>query len=426
MRISRADVFGVLLFAAMTPVNAGMVDAKLLDMLQANGAITAAQHAELSADLARESAEENPAAEKPVSEKDFVAFRHQTGWAANTWLKGDIRVRNEYANIEDEHKDGGRDKDRQRIRARLGVVTQINSEVEAGIQLASGNDAIRRTSNQDLDNYFDRKSIWLDLTYIDYHPAVVPGFKATAGKMKQPWVAVADMTWDTDINPEGVAASYSREFGTTTFFGSTGYFIIKDNVDGEGVEWQHDLSLAALQIGASFDAGEDLRIMLGGSVNSFNNDKYGSTSSFRANGNTTDKFGLYELFSQIDVNGLALPLSLYGQYVRNAEAEDYGIYEDGDQDSAWLLGVRTSVEGLSIDYNYREVQSNAVVGGFTDSDFAAGVTGSSGHKLKLKYEFLKNFAGSVTYYNTEADMVSRNKPDDADVDILQIDLEARF
>ncbi len=428
MRISKAGagMCGALLLAAIAPVNAGLVDAKLLDMLKANGAITAAQHAELSADLAREASEEKLAAKTQVSEKDFFEFKELAGWAANTRLKGDMRVRHGYVNIEDENKDAGRDKDQQRIRARLGAFTQVNPEIEAGIQVASGNSTDRRSSNQDLDNYFDKKSIWLDLAYIDYHPAAVPGLKGFAGKMKQPWVAVADMAWDTDINPEGFAASYSRKFGSTTLFGSTGYFIVKDNVDAEGVEWQHDLSLTALQIGASFDASEELRIMLGGSVNSFSNDKYGSTSSFRTSGNTTDKFGLYELFGQVDVNGLPLPLSVYGQYIRNVEAEDFGVYQDGDQDTAWLVGLRTNIDDFSIDYNYRDVQNNAVVGGFTDSDFAAGFTGSSGHKLQLKYEFLKNFSGGVTYFNTEADAVSRSKPDDAQVDVIQIDLNARF
>ena len=115
-----------------------------------------------------------------------------------------------------------------------------------------------------------------------------------------------------------------------------------------------------------------------------------------------------------------------GQYIRNVEAEDFGVYQDGDQDTAWLVGLRTNIDDFSIDYNYRDVQNNAVVGGFTDSDFAAGFTGSSGHKLQLKYEFLKNFSGGVTYFNTEADAVSRSKPDDAQVDVIQIDLNARF
>ena len=49
--------------------------------------------------------------------------------------------------------------------------------------------------------------------------AAVPGLKAFAGKMKQPWMSVADAMWDGDINPEGFAGSYKKSFGTTNVFG---------------------------------------------------------------------------------------------------------------------------------------------------------------------------------------------------------------
>ena len=95
MRLSKAVVCGGLILAGATQANAGSVDAKLLDMLKANGSISAAQHAELSADLARETREEKRAAKAVVKEKDFVAFRRHAGWAESTKLTGDMRVRQE-------------------------------------------------------------------------------------------------------------------------------------------------------------------------------------------------------------------------------------------------------------------------------------------------------------------------------------------
>jgi hypothetical protein len=77
-----------------------------------------------------------------------------------------------------------------------------------------------------------------------------------------------------------------------------------------------------------------------------------------------------------------MPLSLYGQYVNNDDASN-------DQDTAWLAGVKTKVYGFAIDYNYRDVQRNSVVGAFTDSDFANGFTGSRGSKLKVSYELTR-------------------------------------
>ena len=192
MRLSKAVVCGGLILAGAAQANAGSVDAKLLDMLKANGSITAAQHAELSADLAREARKEKHAAKNVVKEKDFVAFRQAAGWAESTKLTGDMRVRQETIDVDGEPDfTGSRNKDRQRIRARLGAFTKINPEVETGIQVASGNGADRRATNENMDNYFDKKAVWLDLAYISYVPVAVPGLKTFAGKMKQPWMSAA-------------------------------------------------------------------------------------------------------------------------------------------------------------------------------------------------------------------------------------------
>jgi hypothetical protein len=129
---------------------------------------------------------------------------------------------------------------------------------------------------------------------------------------------------------------------------------------------------------------------------------------------------LYEGFSQLDVIGLPLPLSLYGQYIRNAEARDYKNYTEGDEDTAWLAGFRTNVSGIALDYNYRVVEQNAVVGILTDSDFAAGYVSSNGHDL------LENFNVSLTWFLAESDAASRNNGDDATVETFMLDVNARF
>ena len=408
------------------------VDAKLLDMLLANGSITKAQHSELSRDLVREERAEKRTSKQKLDKKEFTAFQQLAGWTANTKLTGDMRVRNDYINVEDERKSGGRDKDRQRIRARLAAVTQVNPEVEVGIQVASGNSADRRSTNQDMDAYADKKALWLDLGYIDYHPLAIPGLKLFAGKMKQPWISMADLAWDNDINPEGFAAQYVRKSGTNTFTSSASYMILKDNVDGDGVEWDNDLAVYTGQLAYAFDPADTMRLTLGVSINDFSNEEQQLPSppetvvALRANGNTTDAFRLYEGFGQLDVIGLPLPLTLYSQYVVNDASRDFLGVEDGGEDTAWLLGLRTNVAGVALDYTYRDVERNAVVGTLTDSDFASGYTGSSGHKIKAQYDFLKNFNLSVSWFLAESDAASRFKLEDAEVQTLMIDLNAKF
>jgi len=431
-----AALCGGLLLALSVPASAA-VDAKLLDMLKANGQITAAQYTELQAELAKDQKEKQIAqqAQQETNEQiaatakktnDLSVFDQKLAWAARTQLKGDVRFRQETVKIQGESNNGGRDKDRQRIRARLGAYTEVNSQVDTGIRIATGSSDDARSTNQDQDNYFDKKSIWLDLGYIDYHPDQIKNLHVIGGKMLQPWVNMGDVIWDSDINPEGLALTYKYPLGSSAeLFGSIGNYNLKDNVDGDGVQFRHDLRLTSGQLGTRFSLTDNLKMTLGGSVYAYQNDKDSRCTTtttpcaLAVNGNSADnQFRLYEGFAQADIGGLAVPLAFYGQYVKNNDAVT-------DQNTAWLIGAKSKVFGLNLDYNYRDIQRNAVVGAFTDSDFANGTTGSRGHKMKVSYDIDKNFALGATYFLTKADYASRTQRD-ANTNTLQLDAEAKF
>jgi hypothetical protein len=411
-----AALCGGLVLAMSVPANAA-VDAKLLDMLKANGSINQAQYNELQTELAKDQQAQKQALADVQNSKSAAAseFEKKIAWAAKTQFKGDVRVRQETINIDGQTN--AQDKDRQRIRARLGAYTEINPQVSTGIRIATGGSSDARSTNQDLDGYFVKKDLWLDLGYIDYAPTAVKNLHVIGGKMNQPWVSMGDVIWDGDINPEGLAATYSLPLGgKSELFGSAGYYTLKDNIDGEGTQFRHDLSMTAGQLGARFAPIDALKVTVGGSVYAFDNDK--DSAALRVNGNTTNQFRLYEGFGQVDINGLGLPLALYGQYIVNDDSTD-------DQDTAWLAGVKTKVFGFGLDYNYRDTQRNAVVGAFTDSDFANGTTGSRGHKIKVGYEIDKNFSVGATYFLTKADYAVASQRD-ADANTLQLDVEAKF
>ena len=91
--------------------------------------------------------------------------------------------------------------------------------------------------------------------------------------MPQQWVSMGDIIWDSDINPEGLAATYKYPLGgSTELFGSAGHYTLKDNVDGEGVQFRHDLRLYAGQLGARFAITDNLKMTLGGSIYGYDND----------------------------------------------------------------------------------------------------------------------------------------------------------
>ncbi len=431
-----AALCGGLLLALSVPASAA-VDAKLLDMLKANGQISASQYTELQAELAKDQKEKQIAQQAQQETNEQIAatakkanelsvFDQKLAWAAKTQFKGDVRFRQETVKIQGESNNGGRDKDRQRIRARLGAYTEINPQVDTGIRIATGSSDDARSTNQDMDNYFNKKSIWLDLGYIDYHPDQIKNLHVIGGKMLQPWVNMGDVIWDNDINPEGLALTYKYPLGSSAeLFGSVGNYNLKDNVDGNGVQFRHDLRMTAGQLGTRFPITDNLKMTVGGSVYAFQNDENSSCTSsttpcaLAVNGNSPkEQFRLYEGFAQADIGGLAVPLAFYGQYVRNNDASN-------DQDTAWLLGAKSKVFGFNLDYNYRDIQRNAVVGAFTDSDFANGTTGSRGHKMKVSYDIDKNFSLGATYYLAKSDYSSRTQTD-ANTNTLQLDAEAKF
>jgi hypothetical protein len=418
-----AALCGGLLLAMSVPASAA-VDAKLLDMLKANGSISQAQYVELQTELAKDQKAQQIAQQAQQETNEQVAavakksneqsaFDQKLAWAAKTQFKGDVRIRQETIKIDGEPNNGGRDKDRQRIRARLGAYTEINPQVDTGIRIATGGGDDARSTNQDLG-------------YIDYHPDQIKNLHIIGGKMLQPWVSMGDVIWDSDINPEGLAVTYKYPLGSSAeLFGSLGNYNLKDNVDGDGVQFRHDLRLTAGQLGSRFNITDNLKMTLGGSVYAYQNDEdsrctgTSTPCALAVNGNSANnEFRLYEGFSQLDIGGLPMPLSFYGQYVKNNDAVT-------DQDTAWLLGAKSKVFGLNLDYNYRDVQRNAVVGAFTDSDFANGTTGSRGHKFKVGYDIDKNFAIGATYFLTKADFASRTQRD-ADANTLQLDAEAKF
>ncbi len=417
---------GLLVLAATSPVAAETVDAKLLGMLRDNGSITPAQYQELSADLAKEqqtaTALEGTKTE-PVTKKDLDDLQKKIAWAANTVVSGDVRVRQE--NVSTDNRNPERTQDRQRIRARVAIVSQVSPDVETGVRIASGNSNDARSTNQDLNNYFTKKDLWLDRAYVNYHPSEVPGLKVIGGKMAQPWVSEDQLIWDDDVNPEGIAGLYSHKFGDIEVFGSSGAFTLKDNVNGNGVQFTDDLRLISAQIGTRLQLTKDFKLTVGGSLYHYHLDGDAplvppAPLGLAANGNTTTQFQLYEGFGQLDVTGLPVPLTVYGQYVKNPNANG----PESDDDMGWLAGAKTTFMKFGLNYNYRNLQRNAVVGAFTDSDFANGFTSSRGSKFQVTYPISKSFLFSTTYFMADSNAASTQPQ--SNVDTWQIDFVASF
>lgn len=94
-------------------------------------------------------------------------------------------------------------RERMRIRARLGLNVDVADGLLAGIRLATGNTTNPVTTNQTLGTTLNKQNFLLDRAFLDYHPT--DGIEVWAGRFANPFIST-ELVWDDDINFDGVAA----------------------------------------------------------------------------------------------------------------------------------------------------------------------------------------------------------------------------
>ena len=97
------------------------------------------------------------------------------------------------------------------------------------------------------------------------------------------------------------------------------------------------------------------------------------------------------------------------------------------QDTAIAYGVKFGAAKTDGDFEvtwiYQDIDADAVIGTFNDSDFGGGGTDADGHIVKAKYSFGKNlFVGGTYFMNS----INRFSLPEEDYDRLQLDIEFKF
>lgn len=95
-------------------------------------------------------------------------------------------------------------RNRERFRARVYLNAKLNDDLGGGLSLASGDPNDPITSNQTANQFFTRKPFLLERAFVTYNPHQFKALTLTGGKFAFPWYRT-QLTWDDDINPEGVA-----------------------------------------------------------------------------------------------------------------------------------------------------------------------------------------------------------------------------
>jgi hypothetical protein len=105
------------------------------------------------------------------------------------------------------------DQTRERFRLRFNVTARLNDDISGGFSLASGDINDPTSTNQTVGDFYTRKAISLDKAYVDYTPHQFKNLTLIGGKFSYPWYNT-ELTWDKDLNPEGLAQTLTFNLNT--------------------------------------------------------------------------------------------------------------------------------------------------------------------------------------------------------------------
>lgn len=95
------------------------------------------------------------------------------------------------------------DRNRLRVRARLGIAYDPTDFATVGVRLATGDDNSPISTNQTLGGGFSKKNIWLDQAYLQLRPTKF--LTANLGRFENPFTST-DLVFDRDLNFDGIEA----------------------------------------------------------------------------------------------------------------------------------------------------------------------------------------------------------------------------
>lgn len=369
------------------------------------------------------------------------------------------------------------DRERFRLRARLGLQAKVSDDWSAGIRLATGNATDRVSTNQTMGQDFNKYQLFVDRAFIKYAPA--EWISVSGGRIPNPWFST-ELMWSENLNFEGFAATLKPSFANGDFrpFLTVGAFPLREQnpptrsnrwIRGvqAGSHWQL-MRNAKLTFGAALYDFENLegRVEDNGKYLAGNSTAYGQYeygASLRQKGNTliltnaasdtswqTDSskaiWGLASKFRPVNLTA-SLDLAhfdpvhviLTADFVkniafdRNEIVRRTGVSLKDGKDFGYLYRVMVGMPKLEkrhdwqASFAYRYLGSDATVDAFTDSDFGLGGTNMKGYQLGLNYGVDPNAWLSLRWLSAESiQSFSLNSNHRYAVDLLQADVNVRF
>jgi hypothetical protein len=397
-------------------------------------------------------------------------------WLSRIAFSGDVRVRLQrdaypsdndtpqlvdtfYQLPADSTRNTTEDRDRLRLRARLGVQARVSDSIDAGLRIvtSSGDDANNPVStNVDLGRSARRPGVALDQAYVGWSSGF---WSARGGRIANPYLA-SDLMWAQDLSFDGVAATWAPVFSVGwSGFATVGAHPLHE-VAASPTNQARDKWLLAAQAGARWQGLGNSQARAGLALYDFrgvegrlnpadppgNSLQSESAPAFRQRGNTMFNLTALSNPSGAPVWGLASKFRV----VNLSAGAEFGFFEpwrlgvNADwlrnigfdreeilarigptaaalpQDRSGATGVqRRRTDGYRVEFSignglrdlpgswqvfagYRLLQRDAVPDAFTSADYRLGGTDQRASFLGASVNLARETALTARYVNAES------------------------
>ena len=363
------------------------------------------------------------------------------------------------------------DRERQRVRALFGANIRINEWLNGGIRFTTGMLQTPVTPNQ-TEGFSQGKFVFgLDRAFLEAKP--YEWLTLTGGRFANPFFTGnqsfgTDLLWDPDLAFDGFVARANPTINNHwKLFSTVGAFPIEE-VESSDTNKAKDKWLYAAQGGIEWTASNDSKVKLGVAYYDFKNvegernqgtnslEYAGTVPLWRQKGNHTFSIndgtvtgfprcgsgglcGLASQFQLINFTGevdLAVfdpvHVILHGAYVQNIGFDEKEIQrrtgarynkENEGYELSLMVGqpMIKKLHDWQVFGGYRRLEADAMLDGFTDSNFRLGGTDAKGFYVGAQYGVGKNAWLSSRYVS--ADEIS-GLP--FSVDTFFVDFNGRF
>jgi len=309
-------------------------------------------------------------------------------------FKNDLRLR--YESIERDDKDN---KYRNRYRLRLGLNVDLidNLQLEVGMRSGfanptSGNQTFR--DDEPLSDYF-LQSLRFNILGLAYKSD-----NSTYKVGRQPYMMYrpikSQLVWDNDVSLNGVNYQYEDDTKIITL-GANQPTLEEASVAVEDVnlflaQYVHKtkFDFAKLNVGTGIYYYDGLQ----GNTTLFGSRK-GNTV---VNGVYANDYHIVEGFAELQFGKVfGYPLNIAAGVTYNFAADDNNF----GYDLAVKLGKAKNVGDWQVKYSYTDLEEDATLGAYSDSDNFGGGTAARGHAIRLKYKAGENLYLAGNFFFNE-------------------------